>query len=313
MKNQCFNFICGYLIIVFITYNSVPSLFLVLEMKYTQRTYSFSSTDGLTLLGQSWFPEIGVRAEVIFVHGIGEHSGRYESLAQNFCLNGIAVHAFDLRGHGHSQGKRGVIHHLNDFLNDLSSFDHLIGHSLGDVPRFLYGHSMGGTLALSYLSQRNHHFAGAVISSPWLGLTHPPAGWFCQLVRWCDDLIPAFTVFNGIHSWHLTSDVVEQDVIINDYLLHNRISIRLFNCMSCAIAELLEHPQRVNLPVLLLHGSADPVTDCNVTERFAASVEMASFITYQGAKHELHHEKIKNQVFEDVMAWMEPIILKHVV
>lgn len=279
-------------------------------MNYTKRTYSFNSIDGLTLCGQSWLPLVDVRAEMIIVHGIGEHLGRYESLAEFFCSKGVAVHAFDLRGHGHSQGKRGVIGHLDDFLNDLNSFDHLIDHSLGDVPQFLYGHSMGGNLALNYLLQCDHHLAGAVISSPWLGLTHPPAGWVCDLVQFCDRVIPSVTVFNGIHSWHLTSDVVEQDLIINDFLLHNRISVRLFNCLSRAATDLLEHPKRVNLPVLLLHGTADPVTDCNVTERFAASVEMASFITYQGAKHELHHEKIKNQVFDDVMAWMEPIILK---
>ncbi|MBN2742975.1 MAG: lysophospholipase [Marinilabiliaceae bacterium] len=267
--------------------------------------HTFQAIDGLTLFAQSWIPDDTPKAEIIMVHGIGEHSGRYYQWASRFCEQGIAFHAIDHRGHGLSKGKPGVINHLNDYLNDLESFIKYLTPYYHATPRFVYGHSMGGNLALNYLMHFHPQVTGAIITSPWLGLVHPPSPWMTHLVRRIDRLVPHVTISNGITPKQLTHDPVEQERAEQDQLNHTRISVRLFNRLSAAAEYLMSHPQSFTMPLLMLHGQDDSITSWEATQQFARQAPKATFKAYTNALHELHNETIRDEVFMDIHNWIE--------
>lgn len=132
------------------------------------RETTFLSHDGLALWARHW-PSTGAtrRGNVAIVHGVAEHSGRYQNLADHLTLAGFDIHAFDLRGHGRSEGRRVHVERWNDYLLDVDYFlAHLMDHLSGDhsddhsmvaptTPVVLYGHSLGALIVLDYLIQRS--------------------------------------------------------------------------------------------------------------------------------------------------------------
>lgn len=111
---------------------------------------SFNGSDGKILFFSSWIPSESPRLVIALIHGLGEHSGRYEQWADFFCGEHIAFVAFDLRGHGLSEGKRGNINSLKTILSDVDLFLDKAGTLFPGKPLLLYGHSLGGNLALNY-------------------------------------------------------------------------------------------------------------------------------------------------------------------
>ncbi|MFW6333886.1 MAG: alpha/beta hydrolase, partial [Desulfosalsimonas sp.] len=104
--------------------------------------------DGTRLFVRQFFPESRIRAGVVIAHGLGEHSGRYRSLAEIFTRSDILVTAFDHRGHGQSDGKRGHVNRFSDYILDLGRVTRQSsGDNPGSTPLFILGHSMGGLIA----------------------------------------------------------------------------------------------------------------------------------------------------------------------
>ena len=108
-------------------------------------TSQLMAADGLGLLIRHWGSS-EPRARMLLVHGIGEHSGRWEHVGEFFAEQGISVTAFDLRGHGASGGDRVDIDDFDLFLNDV---EHVLGSIRDELPCIVYGHSMGGFIDAS--------------------------------------------------------------------------------------------------------------------------------------------------------------------
>jgi alpha-beta hydrolase superfamily lysophospholipase len=116
----------------------------------TESSTEFSTTsDGLRQLRRRWKPTNEARAAMLLVHGIGEHSGRYEHVGQAFAEAGIDVLAFDQRGFGETGGRRAYIASFSHFLDDIKVL--LDERRSLDVPVVLMGHSLGGLIATDYL------------------------------------------------------------------------------------------------------------------------------------------------------------------
>ena len=128
--------------------------------------YSWRSFDGLEMFAQSWKPEVGTRAAIVLVHGVGEHSGRYPYFVKELIDSGYAVNAYDLRGHGKSEGLRVYAPSYEALLRDIDMQVENTTKRFPRVPQVLYGHSFGAAQALCYVMKRRPLFAAVVASSP---------------------------------------------------------------------------------------------------------------------------------------------------
>jgi alpha-beta hydrolase superfamily lysophospholipase len=167
---------------------------------------------------------------------------------------------------------------------------------------------MGGNLVLTYLMQKNQNFSGAVVTSPWIGLVNPPSAFMKWLAGHLDGVLPKLTLSTRIHSSQLSSQPEAQQNAKSDPLMHSRISLRLFNQLNLAAVQLMATPERVQLPLLVLHGGADQVTSPQHSADFSAKCPSSTFKLYHGALHELHNKPVKNEVFNHIIQWMDVII-----
>ena len=106
------------------------------------KTFTWQNEKGLIVYGQSWTPDSSPKDAVIIIHGLGEHSGRYEPWAKRFVAQKIAVYALDLHGHGRTSGGRG---HTEAFGYIYDDVQYLLSKAQSEFPKaklHLYGHSM---------------------------------------------------------------------------------------------------------------------------------------------------------------------------
>ncbi|MGQ1890368.1 lysophospholipase [Thermophagus sp. OGC60D27] len=270
------------------------------------KEFNMVTSDGAFLVGRFWKPKGAPHAVVCLVHGIGEHSGRYDSWARRFNEQGVLVYAVDLRGHGLSEGRRGHINHLSDFMNDIDSLIKRVKYNWSELPLFLYGHSMGGNLALNFLLRKRQDIAGAIISSPWLKLVHPPSSFVLKGAYWADYFMPSFRVKTGIRSSQLSCVAEVQSQSDRDPLMHHKISLRLFLELSRGADQVIKKAKRIETPLFFAHGTNDDITDFETTRYLAEMTGGTTrFFPVEGARHEIHNEPGAEILFSGISLWMK--------
>lgn len=276
-------------------------------MNYKSTTYA--SFDGIKLSGYLWEPKENPKALINLIHGFGEYSERYDHWAMMFVEKGVIVHAIDNRGHGRSDGRRGHINSFDDFLNDV---DVLIKESTKlypELPQFIYGHSMGGNIVSNYILKRDHKLTAAVISSPWLRLTFNPSALTLFFARIMKRLFPKFTQNANLDVKGVSHDHVVVNKYLNDSLIHEKISARMFFEIYQAGNWVIENADKLNIPALVQHGSGDKITSHKASKEFVDNAKKEGkdiiYKEWDGLYHELHNELEKEKVFEFVINWIE--------
>ena len=267
--------------------------------------YYWESDDQIRLYGQSWMPGNPPRAVINFIHGFKDHSGRFEKWAVRFAENGIGVMAVDLRGHGRSGGRRGYAAGFSSYLKDVRV---LRQHTLkihGDVPHFLYGHSLGGNIVTNYLISEDLLPRAAVITSPWFTLSARTPIFKVIMARIIRLLLPGVLVKSDLDAAGLSHDAAVISDYCNDPLVHNTILPRLFFEIEDQGLKASRSIYKINIPILVMHGSDDPITSVKLTRDFVMNAgTMTVYREWPGAYHELHHELQEREVFEYVLQWM---------
>jgi len=161
-----------------------------------------SLAPGAARLRRTWERPDDAWASVLLVHGLGEHSGRYEHVGDQMAEAGLAVYAFDLPGFGRSSGRRAFVDRFDDYLDAVEEeLEPLIE---SDLPVVLLGHSLGGLIAYRYsLSERPQPDA-LVLSAPALGANTP--AWQQSLSPLLARVIPKVAIPNPIDGEHLSRD-----------------------------------------------------------------------------------------------------------
>ncbi len=266
---------------------------------------NLKTCDGLNLFVQEWAPDSKPRAVVCLVHGHGEHIGRYAHVAEALTSAGFALHGFDLRGHGKSEGARGHASSYDALLDDIERFLQQAAESQPRLPRFLYGHSMGGNLVINYALRRKPSLAGVIATGPWLRLAFEPPTIKVALGRMMNRVFPAFTQASGLETAALSRDAEVVRAYENDPLVHDKISARLFVTMYESGLWALEHAAEFPLPLLLMHGSADRLTSAQASEEFARKAgDRVTLRIWEGWYHEIHNEPEKEKVFHLMIDWL---------
>jgi len=268
--------------------------------------WTWKSFDGLDMYGRGWVPQGQPKAVIVLVHGHGEHVGRYEHVAAALVEKGYALFGFDLRGHGKSGGPRGHTPSYDALMDDISAFFKQVDERYANLPRFLYGHSLGGNLVLNYALRRKPDLHGVIATGPWLELAFQPPAAQVRLGRLMNGIAPGFTQHSKLDTAGLSHDQTVVSAYQNDPLVHDKISARLFVAIYESGLWALEHAAEFPLPLLLMHGAADPITSAKASREFAERAgDKVTLKVWDGLYHEIHNEPEKAQVFKVMLDWLE--------
>jgi alpha-beta hydrolase superfamily lysophospholipase len=259
------------------------------------------------LFYRAWLPEEGRRSAVLVnLHGLGDHSGLYPTLATHFPDRGIAVYAYDMRGNGRSPGQRAYVRSWDEYRGDLHAFVELVRERERGSPLFLLGNSLGGLVVLDYALHRPGGLAGVAVAAPPLGkLGVPPI--LMALGRVMSRIIPRFSLQVGMDLTGLARDPAVVQAVISDPLFHRRGTARLSTEVTAAIARVQALAGSLSVPLLILHGSADRMVPPDGSREFFSKVSFSDreFREYPGAYHGLFVDTGYQQVLADLEHWIE--------
>lgn len=273
-------------------------------MQTTEST--FTGGRGVTLHTVDWSPDGdgAIVADVVLVHGYGEHSGRYVPVAEVLTGAGFRVASLDLRGHGRSVGlRRGDVDDFDTLVDDVSAY---VDSVRSDRPLFVYGHSMGGLITVRLAERDDSRFAGLVITSAALAAAEAIPAPLLAVANLLGKIAP------GLRTISLEGDAISRDQAVRDDYdrdplnFRGKLTARTGREMNLAMSAALADAHRITCPILVLHGTADRLTAPVGSERLVDAVgsKDSTLRTWPGAYHELHHEPEHEEVLSTIVDWL---------
>jgi acylglycerol lipase len=266
---------------------------------------SFVGHGGVKLFEESWKPESAPRGVLVVVHGLKDHSARYQDFAEAAVRRGYAVYAFDLRGHGRSEGMRVFTSSFDDYLADLGIFLERVKKSEPGVTPFLFGHSMGGAIATLYAMGHGAELRGLVLSGA--ALQSDVSGATATGTK----IVAAVTPHAGVFQLDLDDFSRDPATVwegrVDPLVYQEPAPARTAREVLGAIDRIQEHMEDLKVPVLILHGGADKVTPPDGSRALyrRARAEDKTLRIYDGLYHDLLHEPERAQVTGDVLGWLD--------
>ncbi len=268
--------------------------------------FRWRSIDNLNIYGKYWAPENDVRGVICLVHGMGEHCNRYEHLGNFFSDKNIALIAYDQRGHGKSEGKRGHTPSYEHLLQGVENLLYKAKELFPEQPLILYGHSMGGNLALNFAMRKKPVLHGVIASSPWLRLAFEPPAIKVKLGQWMRKIYPAFSQSTELDAKAISRIADEVSKYEKDPLVHDRITAMMFTSVYEAGNWAMENTEELELPTLIFHGSGDQLTSHQASREFAGKVQGdVTFQLFENAYHEIHNDTSKAELLQLLEKWVE--------
>ena len=260
----------------------------------------------------AWLPPEPVRA-LILVHGYAEHAGRYEEMALHFASHGYAVHAYDQAGHGRTPGPRGHVDRFERLLDELAHFAERVGSEHPGLPIVLAGHSMGGlvtaaTAAFRHPSVDRIVLSGALLDLDAIGSSNRSLRLFAaRLLSFC---LPRFGLSTGLDANGLSRDPEVVRRYLEDPLVKDRMSARFAAGLFTAVGRMGEAAGRIERPILILHGEADPICSVKGSRRFHAGLapeiaRRSRLSVYPSLRHEIWNEPERVEIWQEMIAWVE--------
>jgi len=276
---------------------------------------SFRTPAGPWLFQRAWQPVPGRSGEplapeaqrvVLLVHGLAEHSGRYEHVGSWLAARGCAVYAYDQRGHGRSDGARCHVQRFSEYLDDLECVLARVRGAHPQLPIFLLGHSMGGLVVSALLAERAPAIAGAVTTGAALAVSARLSGprlWAARAARW---VLPRLRVPIGIDPEGLSRDEGVVEAYVADPLVERRVTLSLAVELASCIRRTLARAGRIGVPLLLLHGEDDPVCSPLGSAQLQAAVPVQGtrMRSYPKLRHEILNEPERSAVLQDIFEWL---------
>lgn len=261
--------------------------------------------DGLKLLTQTWKPKGETRGVLVVVHGLKDYADRYADFATAAARRGYEVRAFDLRGHGDSEGDRVFINRFDEYLGDLDLFLKQAMKDAGSKPVFLMGHSMGGAIVTLYTLTEKPKLAGLITSAGALDTDAP--GGLVAAVKFFSVVAPRLAVFE-LNDADFSRDPKVVASMPNDPLIFDgKGPARTASELLGAIARIHELGGKVNVPLFAMHGTADKVTPPAGSAWLVQSATTTDKHEqkFEGLAHDLVHEPEAAQVMEALFTWLD--------
>jgi acylglycerol lipase len=265
--------------------------------------------DGLRLPTRAWEPDGNgaPRATIVLVHGLGEHIGRYDAVAARFAEAGYAVHGYDQRGHGAAPGPRCQVDRFEGLIDDLDDAVAAVRAAGDGRPLVLMGHSMGGVVALRAVQ------TGAVVPDLLL-LSAPTMRDGAEVPGWARSLLMRLAEpFPGLPTVRIDATKVSRDpaeVAAYDQdpaVFHGPVKARIAAEMARHGALALAEAERVTMPVLIVHGKADQLSQPGASAELHRSLHGrdATLELYEDGPHEMLNDPLRERVLADLLAWLD--------
>ncbi|WP_456422513.1 alpha/beta hydrolase [Thermococcus sp.] len=238
---------------------------------------------------------------VVLVHGLGEHSGRYERLIGALNKAGFGVYTFDWPGHGKSPGKRGY----TSIEEAMEVIDSII-EELNEKP-FLFGHSLGGLTVIRYAETRPDKIRGVIASSPALAKSPETPGFMVALAKFLGKVAPGFVLSNGLKPELLSRNREAVKRYVEDPLVHDRISAKLGRSIFVNMELAHEQAEKIKVPVMLIVGTDDVITPPDGSRRLfeELTVKDKTLREFEGAYHEIFEDpEWADEFHETIVKWL---------
>lgn len=272
----------------------------------TVETGIVSSSEAKDLFFRDCRPDNGVvHGTLIWVHGLGEHGGRYDHVAAAMTQLGWRVIFGDLRGHGQSAGTRTHVRSFDDYVADVTRIWNRF--DLGTGRTVLGGHSMGGLVAVRAVQKGTVRPSALVLTSPLLRVKlriNPLKRWLGQLLV---GFLPTARFNNGLDARNMTYDPEFARLRREDPFIIRTVTAGWFFAMEAAIAEAHREASKIAIPILALRGLADETTDGDVVSSWLAqtSAPVSELISLPEHVHELLHESDWRATLTRILDWLE--------
>jgi alpha-beta hydrolase superfamily lysophospholipase len=235
---------------------------------------------------------------VVLVHGIGEHSGRYEHVATRLAADGAVVYAPDHHGHGHSDGERGLVDDIEAMVDDVSRVVDQARSEHPGLPVGMLGHSLGGIIATRFVQRGDHGLSALVLTGPVVGGNPQFEGLLAM------DPLPDVPIDPAV----LSRDPKVGEQYASDPLVyHGPLARKSLETIFAAVAEIRRGPGFGTLPTLWIHGSEDELAPLDATrpaiERLCG--EQVEELVYPGARHEVLNETNREEVLDEVARFLD--------
>lgn len=276
------------------------------DLTYTRNKSFFKSFDATELYEQLWLAENN-KASLVIVHGLNDHSERYDEVAKKFIAYGISVYSYDLRGHGKSKGDRVWINTFDEHINDLNFFYYRIMQREYNKPVFIMGHGMGGTIVLKFVLDKKPEIKSIILSAPALKPTTDTSYIKSNLVKTLGETFPYLPIFElDINKFSRDKKQIEK--MITDPLIykHNAPVKNDYELLK-VMDKLNENFSLITDDILLLHGSKDMITNPEGSKDLYEKISSKNkeLKIYNGLVYDLLHEPEKDQVFADILLWVK--------
>jgi len=271
--------------------------------------YEWLSKEKKRVYAQSWLPDNQLKGIICLIHGLGEHSGRYSRWAELFTREGYGMLAPDLPGHGRTEGRRAYVQSYQVLLDQVDLVLQQAVILFPGVPRILYGHSMGGNIAINYAISRETQIKALIASSPWLRLTFRVTPLDLALGKIMNNLFPRVRFKRkGTRAEALSHNPEHWADIRTDPLNHGMVTGRYFWIIHKQGEYALANANKIKQPILLMHGTDDKVTSPKASEEFAAGTgDRSQLKLWEGLYHELHWEFEYKDVGKYIIDWLEAL------
>ncbi len=266
----------------------------------------FKNQENLSIYIQNWLPENPAKAVLLIVHGLNEHSGRYDYFSNFFVNEGFAVYSMDLVGHGKSDGTRAFVKDFVNYIDDINLYLDKINQLQPGSPIFLIGHSMGGLIGALLLIDYPDQFAGAVLSGSVVQVPDDVSPLFISLGKFISLVLPKLGLLKiDLSGLSRNPDVVQaykDDPLVNSGKFTARVSAEMNKSFDRVAVE----GSRIKSPVLILHGGSDRIVNpaCSHFLYALVSSDIKKLIIYDSFYHEIYNDPGHEQVFEDVSSWI---------
>ncbi len=255
--------------------------------------------DGTELHTRTW-AHPNPDGTIILIHGVSEHMGRWEHVAEFFVENGFEVHGYDQRAHGESGDGTLDIDSFQQFVDD-------IAHTIAEVrtqgrPVILYGHSMGGLVAASYAQSDHPQPDILVLSAPALVASVPAPLKLAAKVL--GRFVPRFAIESPVTKEHLSRDPEIGEAYVSDPKVYQRGTARFGKAFFEAMEKARGALHEIKVPTLVIHGAEDEIVPPRASAPLAAvgGVERRVF---PGLRHEMHNEPEQDEVLSFVSDWIK--------